>query len=199
MNDGCLDTPSGPPGASGGLRCRDGLAPRQVVSCGAIGLRTRMTRLCAGDDCPPSPPTSGLRKMKRQILRRTVIKPAHRRIPAFLACDVTHSTPLPRPLVRRDPVHPLAAPFQGAGLFCCFTAADVSRSIRVIARHQRKGGANGGAGGSDRDGARSPDSTYAKATVDKPGAGAMQGRRRRAHGREAACPPARFLSTFLHS
>jgi len=56
---------------------------------------------------------------------------------------------------------------------------DVSRSMRVIARHLRKGGANGGAGERGRDGARSPD----------PGAVAMQGRRRRATGREAACPP----------
>ena len=90
MSDGCLDTPSGLPVASGGLRCRDGLAPRPVVSCGAIGLRTRMMRLCAGDE---------------------YINTAHRHIPAFLACDVTRATPLPRPLVRRAPVHPLAGSF----------------------------------------------------------------------------------------
>jgi len=54
-------------------------------------------------------------------------------------------------------------------------------ALRVIARHPTKGGANGGAGESGRDGARSPD----------PGAGAMQGRRRRAAGREAECPPSR--------
>ena len=93
MSDGCLDTPSGPPGASGGLRCRDGLAPRLGVSCGAIGLRTRMTRLCAGDE---------------------YINTAHRHIPAFLACDVTRATPVTRPLPRLDTVRPLAGSFPGS-------------------------------------------------------------------------------------
>jgi hypothetical protein len=49
-----------------------------------------MMRLCAGDE---------------------YINTAHRHIPAFLACDVTRATPLPRPLVRRAPVHPLAGSF----------------------------------------------------------------------------------------
>ena len=93
MSDGCLDTPSGPPGASGGLRCRGDLAPRPGVSRGAIGLRTRMMRLCAGDE---------------------YINTAHRHIPAFLACDVTRATPLPRPLLRRTPVQPLAGSFPGS-------------------------------------------------------------------------------------
>ena len=93
MGDGCLDTPSGPPEYMGGLRPRDGLAPRSVVSCGAIGLRTRMTRLWAGDG---------------------YISPAHRCIPAFLACDVTRATPVTRPLPRLDTVRPLAGSFLGS-------------------------------------------------------------------------------------
>ena len=110
MGDGCLDTPSGPPEYLGGLRCRDGLAPRPGVSCGAIGLRTRMMRLCTGDE---------------------YINPAHRHIPAFLACDVTRYTPLPRPLVRRAPVHPLAGSFLGSRAVLLLTCYFIN--FRILA------------------------------------------------------------------
>ena len=125
MSDGCLGTPSGPPGASGGLRLRDDLAPRPGVSCGAIGLRTRMMRLCAGDE---------------------YINTAHRHIPAFLACDVTRATPLPRPLVRRAPVHPLAGSFPWRRVILLL------QGHRHLAKHPchcpppKEGGANGGTG-----------------------------------------------------
>ena len=39
---GCLDTPAGSPDNIFGLLWRDAFAPRSGVSCGAIGLRTRM-------------------------------------------------------------------------------------------------------------------------------------------------------------
>ena len=116
MSDGCLDTPSGPPGASGGLRCRDDLAPRPGVSCGAIGLRTRMMRLCAGDEyitrIGTSPHSSPAMSREPRLCRaRSSVAP---------------------PFIR------WAAPSRGAGLFCCCKATDILRSIRVIVRHPRE-------------------------------------------------------------
>jgi len=54
-------------------------------------------------------------------------------------------------------------------------AYDIWNIQHILARRPTRGGANGGAGGRGRDGARSP----------ALGAGAMTGRRRRGPGREA--------------
>jgi len=53
------------------------------------------------------------------------------RTPAFLACDVTRATPLPRPLVRRAPVHPLA------GSFPWSRAILLLQGHRHLAKHPR--------------------------------------------------------------
>ena len=89
-----------------------------------------------------------------------------------LRCHRRRATPVTRPLLRLETVHPLAGSFLGSRADLLLASY---KPIRGNARHPTRGGANGGAEERGRDGARSPG----------PGAGAMTGRRRRGRGRDA--------------
>ena len=90
---GCLSSMGGPAGMGRNARireCANGERSSEVLEC----VRQAVFRA-----------TPLLRRQKKAVASGSY------RTPAFLACDVTRYTPLPRPLVRRAPVHPLAGSF----------------------------------------------------------------------------------------